>query len=336
MTQTYQIYKLNFTSPLHISLGKDEYDKSSQVIHSDTIKSALISCAYYLGYSEEVVTKILNGCILSSAFPFYGEEYFFPKPFARLMPIANQSEERQGKYLKKIQYLGKSYFEQLLDGAKGQIEETHLIDHKKYVSESPELVKNSATKIIASSVNQRVTIAPDHIEDAKPFYTERLFFPDEAGLFFIVQFADSSLEDTFHGLLKLLGDNGIGTDRSVGNGFFKPERDTLTLTVPDKVNHQVNLSLFCPTEEDLKEIVEGDSSWQLIKRGGYLAGTQQESNITLRKRSIYMLQEGSVLPNRNMDGKIVNLRPKIDLVKHPIWREGRSIFIPIQIPENYE
>ena len=335
MTQTYQIYKLKFTSPLHISLGKEEYDKSGQIIHSDTIKSALISCAYYLGYSEEIVTKILDGCILSSAFPFYGDEYFFPKPFARLMPIAGKSEERQGKYLKKIQYLGKSYFERLLNGASGHIEEAHLIDNKRYVSEASELVKNNATKIIASSVNQRVTIAPDHIEDAKPFYTERLFFPDHAGLFFIVQFTDTSLEDTVHGLLKLLGDNGIGTDRSVGNGFFEAQKDTLTLTLPDAANNQVNLSLFCPTEEDLNEIVEGNSSWQLIKRGGYLAGTQQESNMSLRKRSIYMMQEGSVLPNHTMKGKIVNLRPKIELVKHPIWREGRSIFLPIQIPGNY-
>lgn len=330
MKKHFLIYKMKFSAPLHISLGKNEYDKSSRMIHSDTLKSALLSCAFYLGYTEKAALELLNGCVLSSAFPFYEDEYFFPKPFAKLMPIADRTEERQGKILKKINFLGQSYFEQLLAGGAGAIEEVHLINDGAYASTNESLIQQSTTKIIAASVNQRVTIAPDYIEDATPFYTERLFFSDKAGLYFMVQFTDSSLESKFHGLIKLLGDNGIGTDRSVGNGFFMPEKASLELNLPDTTSHQLNLSLFCPQKEELAEVVQSDSAWQLIKRGGYLAGTNREDSLSLRKRSVYMFQEGSVFPNVPMTGKIVDLRPKTELVKHPVWRDGRAIFLPIQ------
>lgn len=41
--KTYRIYKLKFTSPLHISRGKEgnDYSKSDMFIHSDTLKSVV-------------------------------------------------------------------------------------------------------------------------------------------------------------------------------------------------------------------------------------------------------------------------------------------------------
>lgn len=333
MKKNYKVYKMNFVAPLHLSMGKNSYDVSSKRLHSDTIKSAVLSCAFSLGSEEEDIRKILNECIFSSAFPYYGDEYFFPKPFVKLMAIKNLQEEKQGKVFKKIHYLGRNYFEMLLHGAAGEIDPAHLMDGGSCLSDHEELLQEKNLTILKSSVNQRVTIAPDYSEDATPFYSERLFFPEKGGLWFMVEFAEKGIEKKLEGLLRLLGDNGIGTDRSVGNGFFKIEQDEITITTPSSASHQMNLSLFCPNKSELTKETLEDSSWQLTKRGGYIAGGSNEDNLSLRKRSIYMFEEGSVFKNVNLEGKVVDLRPKIQEVNHPIWRDGKSIFLPIQLAE---
>ena len=52
MNKKYQIAKLQFTSPLHLSKGKTTLDESLDVLHSDTLKSALFVCALDLFGSE--------------------------------------------------------------------------------------------------------------------------------------------------------------------------------------------------------------------------------------------------------------------------------------------
>jgi CRISPR-associated protein Csm4 len=325
-----KIYKLYFTSPLHLSLGKDQFDKSAKTLHSDTLKSAIISCAALLGHPQETLNRLNDALVLSSAFPFFKGEYFFPKPIAKIFSIAGIDEAKQGKPLKKISFIGKSYFEKLLMGIPTTIHENHTWANGEYVSEHPNILATKPKKIIHSSVNQRVFIQPDHIADAMPFYSDRLFFEEGAGLFFMLQNQDEELNLMITGIMKFLGDNGIGTDRTIGNGFFKMEEDMLELSTPNEASHQINLSLFCPTKSDLEDNLLDESTWQITKRGGFLAGAAREQNIALRKRSIYMFLEGSVFSKKSLEGKYVNLQPNIGTVKHQVWREGRAIFIPFQ------
>lgn len=325
-----KIYKLHFNSPLHLSLGKDQYDKSAKTLHSDTLKSAIISCAALLGHNQEVLQQLNEALVLSSAFPFFKGEYFFPKPIAKIFSIAEMEESKQGKSLKRIAFIGKNYFEKLLAGTPTEISEKHLWAKGEYLSDHSDMINANPKNIIYSSVNQRVQIQPDHIADALPFYSDRLFFEEGAGLYFMMQNQNPALNSIVTGIMKFLGDNGIGTDRTVGNGFFNMEETILELTTPTDATHQINLSLFCPEKAELSEDILERSSWQITKRGGFLAGAAREQNITLRKRSIYMFLEGSIFGKQKLVGKYVNLRPTIDTVKHEVWREGRAIFLPFQ------
>lgn len=329
----FHIYRLRFSAPLHLSRGRLAYDRGQQTLHSDTLSAALFTCALELGLSSERAEVIMRQTLLSSAYPFYHEEYFFPKPLLRLPSLANTIEEQQGKAIKRISFLGKSYFERLLRADLQPIPNTHLIQNGTFISDHSKLTINPSIQLFTTTVRQRVTISLDHSEDPTPFYTERIFFAEGGGLYFLVQYQNEEVQSDFEAALRLLGDSGIGTDRNVGNGFFEVETDTLSLRIPENATHQMALSLYCPRPEEVSSEGLTDANWTLLRRGGYIAGASDESQRNLRKRSVYMFGPGSVFPVRpNRTGKVVDLRPDTPLIDHPVWRNGKGLFVPTLKP----
>lgn len=380
--QIFTAVKLHFgRSVLHLAKGKEDYDQSEQVLHSDTLKSAIFVAALHLypeNADEDTGKQFLEAISLSSAFPFYGGEYFFPKPMTKTQTMAGMKEDdpKQSKKLKKLSFLGKSYFEDLLNGGGRGIEEAHIHDGS-WVSDHtdllPEEVKDKAEEkpeenvaettedlaekqsaesineieenkcpeqpeekkkeiqLPTSEVGQRVAIPLEPGQDATPFYVDRLFFSDKSGLYFLLDCKDEETLTKVKSALRLLGDMGIGTDRSIGYGQFTVTYEELPLEVPDDTEYQLNLSLFCPTMDELQNGTLNDASYNLLQRGGWVSQADNPKHQTLRKSSVYMFTEGSVFStSQELNGKIVDLRPKYDGFDHPVWRDGTAIFLPIQ------
>lgn len=328
MPHQFDCVKMHFSAPLHLSHGREQYDKSAQTLHSDTLAAALFTATRQLGAAEPEALAMLDAMSLSSAFPFWDEEYFFPKPMVRLpFKIKDKSEERQGKSFKKIRYIGKSWFEKVLNG------EEVMIDAERHLAEAAFLSDHRLQTVFKADVTQRVTIPSDYVKAPTPFYTERLHFGELAGLYVLVEWLDTGAKDLFQRAFRMLGDLGIGTDRSVGNGFFEPSFNVLELHTPADATHQCALGLYLPKENELTNDDLDNSSWGFTKRGGYIAGAPDPEHITLRKRSVYMFEEGSVFPNKPLTGKRVDLKPAWQGLDYPVWREGRPIFVPIQ-PKN--
>ena len=324
MEKKFDCIKLHFSTPLHLSRGREQYDESATTLHSDSLVSALFTAARQLGATVEEILAMFDGLKISSAFPFHETEFFFPKPLTMLpFKMADLPEEKQGKPFKKIRYLGKHWFERMLNA------ETETIYANSHLKQSAFLTDHPIKTIFKKEVIQRVTIAPDYSEDAKPFYTERLFFGEGSGLFILVEWLDEKAKNLFKSAFHLLGDMGIGTDRSVGNGFFTPSFETVTLRLPEHLDCQCNLGLYLPKQEELDEAFLEKSSWVLIKRGGYISGAENLDHFTLRKKSVYMFDVGSVFPNSPLQGNRLDLRPNRVGIEHPVWREGRPIFVPI-------
>lgn len=344
-------FKLHFTSPLHLAKGKIDYDTADTVLHSDTLKSALAVSALQLGLTNDV-EAFLNSFQISSAFPFYEDEYFFPKPnfldaekeSDNRLQIIDLEANKQRKKVKKIQFIGKSCFENLLKD-KQKFPEGYF--QGSFLSEIFD--EKNKPKIFQSETQERVQIP--HIVDEKnptrPYYVDRLYFSENAGLYFIVQANEDTIK-TVNNCLKLLGDNGLGTDRNVGNGQFEFEQKEINLQLPENANHLTNISLYCPTKDELiKDEKLNVLSYNLMKRGGWIASPENENHISLRKRSVFMFQEGSIFPNvstlAKFDtlpkfGKVVDLKPdneklqemKVDIT-HSIFRDGQSLFLPIAL-----
>jgi CRISPR type III-A-associated RAMP protein Csm4 len=330
-TKTYRVIKMKFTSPLHISRGQTNYyDQSEKVIHSDTLKSALFSIGKKT-WGDDIGERFFDSFLLSSAFPYKESHLFFPKPMVKL-PIkiqghGKEDEGRENKIMKKIEYLEKELFVEVLKGEEINVSEKQFVGKGIFVTEQP-LAKTF--QIFKSELQQRVFVPRGGNADTEPYYVDRLCFNEKSGLFFLMDCKDESF-DQIAQLLNILADEGIGTDRSSGNGQFEVEHDELTMSYPDDADMQMALGLYCPAEDEINDRLLKNSSYLLTKRGGYIAGSTQTEHYSKRKKYVYMFQTGSVFPEENeLKGKRVDLRPDNIGEIHPVWRDGRTLFIPMK------
>lgn len=360
--EPFDIFRLTFQTPLHLSKGKlNTYESSEQVLHSDTLKSAIFAAAIQLFGDQPIVEDWFSHFRVSSAMPFLHApengtiEYFFPKPlvhpeiqFPDDVPV--QEHARLYKKAKKISWLGKSLFEKTLAGNPLRLQGAHLLMKDVFVSEAFEgLAKEKRDKLIVfeRQQTQRVKIPRLSEEDADsvPFYLDKLYFHPKAGLyFFITTDRTGESKEPFlqklHGALRLLGNNGIGLQRGLGNGQFRAKRDQLTLQLPEQPSAYVNISLYCPTLADIQETDLDNSAYYFFKRGGWISSSD-EAYISYRKKSIYMLGEGSVLRFPGTENWVQRGQGQIDLTPQQtpqplpsnikIWRDGTGIFLPIKV-----
>lgn len=320
VSRVFSLYKLHFTAPLHISDSRDDYGVSLTTYSSDAMYAALTASLAKLG--ETIPNDGDIGCCISSFYPYYQESdkdvpvFFFPKPLAMKMPLL--SDPTPAKKIKKVCWLDKSCMELILNGQSlfkgdecvGKIDRTFLSE------------RGVDPGFICSEVSERATVSRCG-EDAAPFYMDRVYFSGHSGLFFLVD-GDTSAVDRAMPLLAL---EGIGTDRTVGNGLFEYEKARFEISVPDESEYGVCLSTFIPENKEQLErfLNDSDSAYDLSRRGGWITS---EPYLGLRKNAIYVFNPGSVFKSaKNGMGRIVDLSPA-GLCSHPIWRCGKAIVLP--------
>lgn len=335
---TFKIYKLHFTSPLHIGDQHEDLGNSQKVIQSDTLYAALMSCLAKSGVSLPDNGDL--GFTVSSLFPYFQKDkdsapiYFLPIPMK-----ANQTDlpdASMAKKVKKVQWVDSALYSSVLSGdplfdGTGKyipdIQESYLTAY-----ELPEDI-NGSREFVRSEVSQRVTLqSRTGEEDAKPFYVDKILFRHHAGFYFIAEGDTSLLENA----LNLLSMEGIGTDRNIGYGFFEYTTDTLSIDLPESANHQLSLSLFIPeSREQLEALMDSEMvAYDFVRRGGWITTFPY---MTLRKNAIYGFLPGSVFCNgantaASVIGKIVDLKPETDLgIEHHIWRNGKAFMLPINL-----
>lgn len=336
------LYFKDFVGGLHLARGlNDSYDKSLQQLHSDTLKSALFACALQL-YGDTVIDQaFLDKFRLSSAFPFLNTRdeklHFFPKPHLKSPFIIPEDPDRQEKTLKKVKYFEQGLFESYLQdcSAKRAFEPSDIIG--AYMGQEKSHLQQrfagvGCTALYQATPYQHVHIPRDMSADSEPYFVDKLFFHPQAGLFCLVDAADQATLAQIKAAFRLLSDNGIGTDRNIGNGQFTADFGTLSLRLPENASHELSLSLYLPAQEEVKEVL-GESAFSIVKRGGYISSPSDMTKVSIRKRSVYMLAEGSIFPRAKEKrvGRCTDLQPVTKgLIDHPIYRDGRPIFLPIQ------
>lgn len=337
-----QIIRLHFTTPLHLGGVRADYGTSETVIHSDTMYSAIFQTWQLLGLEHLIPEKPDQdpGFVISSLFPFYQEKEggqavdFLPKPMIDI--LGNASLDKH-KALKKIEYVEFSLFRKLfIDCIRGA--DISGFARGRFLTETQVPVD-----FISTAVYPRVSV-PKYGEggDAKPYSIERIHFRGNSGFYFLADYSSAEIKKAVEAAISYLQDEGIGTDRHVGNGLFRYATEELNWELPVLSKYCTNLSLFCPENPELlKDMIDGDSRFELIRRGGWIT---TQPYMTYRKKSIQMFKEGSVfsLPksesaveNSFKAGKTVDLRPELPegmkQVEHPVWRVGKSIFIPVNL-----
>lgn len=340
-----KLYKLHFTTPLHLSNESEDYAQSLQTLHSDTLYAALTSVLAKVGHNFDKNFAGDLGFSISSLFPFYQKDkedknpvYFFPK--SHKIDILSEDLLAIHKYVKKIRWIDTFFFEKHLKAENlerfyaektikpnGKIEFKHLkgsyLTNNEYLS----------TDFISSQVFPHAQVPRQQIiegteQDTKIYYMERLFFKDYSGMYFIAEGEADLLEKA----LNILQYEGIGTDRNVGNGYFEWSKSEINLDLPQS-EYAMNLSLFLPeNKEQLSTMLDDKSAYVFKKRGGWVTTSPYN---TIRKNRVHMFEEGSVFKtNKQILGRIADLTPteaKNLGLNHKILRNGKSLFIPIKI-----
>ena len=157
------------------------------------------------------------------------------------------------------------------------------------------------------------------------------YHANKAGLYFLAQFSSVKSQMEFESLLSLLGDTGIGADKSSGKGQFSFEKEDCPIkkSYSGAPSFSVNLSLFSPRIEEMKNKswIE-KSKYELIKRGGWI------HNQSIRRKSCFMFKEGSRFTyskENSLKGEMKNVTPSAKdkglSLDHEVWRDGRAFLI---------
>jgi CRISPR-associated protein Csm4 len=334
--EKFTVYKLHFTGPVHLGDAREDYGVSLKTIQSDALYAALTSCLAKIG--KPIPQDGDLGFTISSLFPFYQKDEssdavcFLPKTYKRA--LFESESELSAKSLKKVQWLDIAFLNKLINN------EPIVIDSEKHIQGEYLSTKEIEKDFISSQISPRVKVSRQG-EDATPFYMDRIYFKDYSGFYFIMK-GDNNLLDT---AINVLQHEGIGTDRNIGNGYFtfdkKKDIAEIDIKCPNEqeTDYALSLSMFIPESEmQLNDMLTGEKvSYDFVRRGGWI--TTPPFN-TYRKNAIYAFLHGSVfslkLDNKvNIRGKIVNLKPDLEFeelkIEHHIWRNGKSIFIPIKL-----
>jgi len=327
-----KVVKLKFTSPFHLNPARDSLEKTETVIQSDMLVSALAvsHTKLYGTFCREFFTGELR---VSSLFPFYKDTLYLPVPLFDFW--WGKIDRKIRKKLAKIKYLEAGLWEKVITGERLKAEEVHPVGMFGVGAEKAEEIPG----LFQEEEVQRL--------GKDPFYFSQVRLKEKGGLFFFYDVAPG-IEQQFKASLRLLGDEGLGSDKTVGKGLFEIEQETEHEFphLDNPASHLVSLSFFIPSKEDFNAIDFNDSYYLLQhKRGWYITYKM----LSLKKKGIFGFSEGSVFKTKNdhvPTGKQVKLLEKeamedilkkkgISLDKDPAFDVLRSGFwygIPIRVP----
>ena len=277
----------------------------------------------------DVITELAAAppFLLSSAFPYFQQSYFLPRPLGSTAPKLPDEDLHSHKKLKKIQWVASSLWHlttandlQFRVGDIDIVQSTVALPKANY--DSPEKMKLWVEEGRPRLATDRISGAP---LEGQLFNFGRVHFHPDAGLYFLVNFDSENVRQCFEAALSLLGDSGIGADRSNGNGFFSWQRaDNFPKLMITNSNTSVALSLISPAPGDFSDTWLDGASYNLTSRGGWIA------HHGLRRRRLRMFTEGSQF-RRPLVGHVVEVTPTNTsgekLSPHPVYRDGRGFFI---------
>jgi len=212
--------RLRPTGPWRIAPDSGERDRAGRIFHSDTLYSAVCTAMLRLGTLEEwlAVTALdptTARVRFTSLFPYQGDTLFLPAPRG-LWPPPPSSK----LYAHAARFLPQSVAARLFEGKPVQ-EDRWVVD-----GASQCLLPSSSREAVSGPfrLTLRAGAAVDRLVqgNCEVHRTACLEFAPNAGLWFIVQFADVATRKEWGprvtGALCLLADSGFGGRRSIGWG----------------------------------------------------------------------------------------------------------------------
>ena len=119
-------------------------------------------------------------------------------------------------------------------------------------------------------------------------------------------------------ILRVLGDTGIGGERSAGTASLTSIANSMSHNQRERWIDLLHSRQSVPRDADeLDRLIQGgDIGYTLEERSGWIGSTEGNG---LRRQQIWMFGEGSVLSgDGSRVGRLIDLKP--EACPHPVWR----------------
>ena len=311
-------YHLNFRSPLHLGRRGVGLEATEISIPADTLFSAICQ-TWRTFYGEAGLTNFLaqyktdEPFLLTSAFPFAGDIRFFPKPLIDL----NVKADDDYKALKRVRYLSERRFRQIVDGEPIAFDADDLInDGQLWVHDGERAQFQDNPTVWKTDKRPRVTLDRQSAA-SEIWHLGGVKFHEDCGLWFSAKFDTEETQTQIETILRVLGDTGIGGERSAGYGLFDIRSKPAEIESEREGDRFVTLSPICPRDADeLDRLIQNGVGYTLEERSGWIGSVEGSG---LRRQQIWMFGEGSVLSgDGSRVGRLVDLKP--EACPHPVWR----------------
>jgi CRISPR-associated protein Csm4 len=331
-------YHLEARAPFHFGLRGVGIEATAVHGPSDTIFSALCHAfrqQFGLATLQDFLTTYSSPApplVLSSAFPYVlvrcEEEVegweppspfdpgqairFFPRPLEPPPGVPDVPKER--KTIKKITWVSEGIFRAWVGGEslKRHYAPEHLVQGSRIwltASEKERVAgwrdeETDAIRLWAVGDVPRVTV--DRRANTSAVYQAgRVWFPLGGGLWLLMRWRED-WQKRGELALRVLGDAGIGGERSAGHGLFRLHGPHPLSGLPDPTPGErfLTLSLYYPTEAELTGVLGGERiNYRFQVRRGWMASPDEsrdaEGNLVrgqaLRRKAVRMFAEGSLL-----------------------------------------
>jgi len=301
---------------------------------------------------------------LTSAFPYAGQVLFFPKP---LVPgnLGSATRQEHGKTLKEVTFVSQGIFGAWLSNTPLDSylkNENFLHDGDLWLTsderQALEDFRDEETgKIVLwkEATVPRVTV--DRVTSKSAVYQvgrvryRRVKLKNDAelraGLWVLVDWlgegADEAQVQWLTKLFAVLGDSGMGGERSAGYGQFDLQGpdDLASFGIPELGERWLTLAPYHPRPDEVGEggVLGQGCSYTLLIRRGWVASPE---GMSYRRPLVRVLGEGSVLHHptagaRESYGDLADVTPAVmDPEKggsgHKVWRYGVGFPVPVGIP----
>lgn len=342
---TWQLVKLDFgRNPVHfgeLGIGMEE---SAERAYSDTLFSAWMS-AYAKRFGKDAVEQLLSRFPqaeqtplleppfrLSSTFVYHGETYYLPRPIESPKGYPDDDLAFAKEY-KKLNYLPLEVWQRWYQGdGFSNSDQAELELQVQQPKTSGELDQAKTFDYGKAFKSQRIPkVSLDRTTRASNFYHVGFVqFQPDAGLYFLIHFpkADPVLQTQLQASLELLGEDGIGGEKSSGAGRFEATWHDLDEVWHDVVHFPqpnfyslISLLWHYPFASNYLE----GASYTLRERSGWIVSPI--SGQQARRQAVQMFTEGSVFA-QPISGMLANVTPE-KFKAHSIYRSGIAMSLPI-------
>lgn len=353
-------YHLEARSPFHLGVRGVGIEETGVYATADTLFSALCHTIRQTGGNATLLDWLDSyahgepAMVLSSAYPWRpaldGTAFrLWPRPLAEPPGLRVAPEER--KSVKGVAWLSGRIWSDWLAGkalkdhwpsAVGSRPDTagELLQSGRVWVSAADRTSLHGDQFWSTGDAPRVTV--DRVTNASEVYQAgRVQYAEGGGLWFAVLWGSNRWREMGEAALHVLGDAGLGGERSSGHGQFRvAAQEDLDLPYAGAGHRCVLLSPFYPADQqELTAALAGQPAYQLQVRRGWMSspdgcmmadGTGKQTPVSgsaLRRKSVRLFAEGSLLAatsEAGYMGALADAAPAA-FAAHAVYRYGIAL-----------